>query len=329
MNDVLKHSNEEKENFNKDLTRCTLGCLMKELFSEQVRLVQRGPKGNTQRAYLNLQRIQRTDRVSTSLSTSSLLLPNGWHFIKDGSDQISFIRHEGWELSNQRGIIELRVTQNTPSNITFKVNSHECSVDLKRDLGVEQLFNKMSFDRQILLAIQFIESSNVCLGFPLKESERVMTLVPHRTGVLESMTDGLQGKKVFAQNCLVLTSSPSKTCQNCLRVQSADKKCRKRKANNKTLSPYCNKRFLTKEEVEYQLKGEQMAKRNAEKREVFWREKFENEAVLIDEEDQQDLLQMAGPVKENNLPENLQCLWQQQQKILKTKSKNGYRWHPK
>ena len=134
---------------------------------------------------------------------------------------------------------------------------HECSVDLKKDLGVEQLFNKMLFDRQISLAIQFIENLNVCLGFPLRESERVMTMVPHRTGVLESMTDGLQGKKVFAQNCLVLTSSPSNTCQNCLRVQSADKKCRKREANNETLSPYCNKRFLTKEEGEYQLKREQ------------------------------------------------------------------------
>ena len=116
-------------------------------------------------------------------------------------------------------------------------DSHKCSV--------EQLFNKMSFDRQILLAIQFIESLNVCLGFPLKESERVVTMVPHRTGVLESMTDGLQGKKVCTQNCLVLTSSPSNTCQNCLRVQSADKKCRKRKANSETLSPYCNKQGVT------------------------------------------------------------------------------------
>ena len=116
-------------------------------------------------------------------------------------------------------------------------DSHKCSV--------EQLFNKMSFDRQILLAIQFIESLNVCLGFPLKESETVVTMVPHRTGVLESMTDGLQGKKVCTQNCLVLTSSPSNTCQNCLRVQSADKKCRKRKANSETLSPYCNKQGVT------------------------------------------------------------------------------------
>ena len=48
-----------------------------------------------------------------------------------------------------------------------------------------------------------LSSLNVCLGFSLKESERVRTMVPHRTGVLESMTDGLQGKKVCAQNCLV------------------------------------------------------------------------------------------------------------------------------
>ena len=40
-----------------------------------------------------------------------------------------------------------------------------------------------------------LSSLNVCLGFSLKESERVMTMVPHRTGVLESMTDGLPREK--------------------------------------------------------------------------------------------------------------------------------------
>ena len=112
-------------------------------------------------------------------------------------------------------------------------------------------------------------------------------------------------------------------------MQTADKKCRKRKADNEALSPYCNKRFLTEEEVEYQLKREQMAKRNAEKREVFWREKFENEAVVIDEEDQQNLLQMAGSVKENNLPEICNAYGSSNKTFLKTESQNGYRWHPK
>lgn len=57
VSDILQHSNEKKQNFSKDLTRYTLGCLMKELFPEQVRLVQRGSRGNKQRVYLNLQRI--------------------------------------------------------------------------------------------------------------------------------------------------------------------------------------------------------------------------------------------------------------------------------
>lgn len=57
MSDILQHSNEEKENFSKDLTRYTLYCLMKELFPEQVRLVQIGPRGNKHLVYLNLQRI--------------------------------------------------------------------------------------------------------------------------------------------------------------------------------------------------------------------------------------------------------------------------------
>ena len=85
------------------------------------------------------------------------------------------------------------------------------------------------------------------------------------------MTEWLKRKNVFAQNCLVLTSSPSDTRQNCLQVHTADTNRRKQKANQEPSVPInCNKRFMTKEEVEYQLKREKVAKRNAEKRTVYW-----------------------------------------------------------
>ena len=61
-----------------------------------------------------------------------------------------------------------------------------------------------------------------------------------------------------------------------MRVHTADKNRRKGKANQETISPKCNKRFMTKEEVEYQLKREQLAKRNAEKKSSLLGEKFEN-----------------------------------------------------
>ena len=85
---------------------------------------------------------------------------------------------------------------------------------------------------------------------------------------------------------------------------------------------------MTKEELECLLKSEQLARRNAEKREKYWREKFDREAVQVDEQDQEDLKEMfAQPV--GNVPEDIQCLWEQQHKILNTISANGYRWHPK
>ena len=276
VNEIIQHSGQEKAGFNKDLTRCSLGCLIKDTFAEKVRLVQRGPKGNKQRAYLNLQRIQKPG-IEVCSSTDSLFsivtslkLPSGWHFIKDRSDQVSFIRYEMWEFSKQRGTTELRVNQISPSEITLQVKSHGCSIDLKKDLGLERLFKNVSFEMQISLAIKFIEHSHLCFGFNLNDSERVMAMLPHLTGGFESMSDGLKDcRRVFAQNCLVLTSGSSKICHSCSRLHTVDSNRRKRKANQTTVSPACNKRFMTKEEVEYQLKMEQMARRNEEKREGY------------------------------------------------------------
>lgn len=240
------------------------------------------------------------------------------------------IRYESWEFSQQRGITELRVKQTSPQEITLQAKAHGCSVDLKTGLGLEEILSKLPMERQISLATQFIENSHICLGFQLSDCDSVMTMLPHVTGVFQSIAEGeglIECKKVFAQNCLVLTG-PSKICHNCSHLQTVDANRRKRKANQAIVHPACNKRFMTRHDVECQLKREQMARRNAEKREMYWREKFDNEAIVVEDEDQQDLLKMSGAI-EGNIPEEMQCLWEQQKKIVSTKSKNGYRWHPK
>ncbi|CAH3013837.1 unnamed protein product [Porites evermanni] len=78
VNDILKHSNEEKENFNKDLTRCTLGCLMKELFSEQVRLVQRGPKGSCSCVYNYIVKTLMCWTLFATSSACQVIEQSGW-----------------------------------------------------------------------------------------------------------------------------------------------------------------------------------------------------------------------------------------------------------
>lgn len=57
--------------------------------------------------------------------------------------------------------------------------------------------------------------------------------------------DGLKDcRMVFAQNGLVLTSGSSKICRSCLRLHTVESNHRKRKVNQTTDSPTCNKRFI-------------------------------------------------------------------------------------
>jgi len=68
---------------------------------------------------------------------------------------------------------------------------------------------------------------------------------------------------------------------------------------------------------------------NAEKREKYWRNKFEEECLEMTKEDHADLSTTFQMQSANNIPEHMADLWEQQKSLLGCKSKNAYRWHPK
>ena len=55
------------------------------------------------------------------------------------------------------------------------------------------------------------------------------------------------------------------------------------------ISRNCNKRYLTKEDVVLQLNQERKQRLNAEKREKYWKEKFLEESVQLEDGDHADL----------------------------------------
>ena len=67
---------------------------------------------------------------------------------------------------------------------------------------------------------------------------------------------------------------------------------------------------------------------NAEAREKYWRDKFDQESLEVEEQDHNDLSAMLLGESVDNVPEELRCLWNEQLKMVQRK-KNGYRWHPK
>ena len=264
MQEVIKHSLTEKENFSKELSRTSLGWIVKELFGDHVSMVQRGPRENRQRAYPNLQRRNEVrEHYRTVADFVARNVPNSWHVIDDGTDQLSIIRH--WEFNEQRGTVEFRVMNKKAEELSLQVKAHGCSVNLKKDLGLKRILNSMPMEKQIVLAIKFIESSSLCFGFQVEQGENVMTLLPSYLRSLIKNNEAKECQRIFAENCLVLATS-TEICPNCARVLKVDKNRRKRKAEQTLIHPFCNKRFLSKQEVECQLKAEQIARRNAEKK---------------------------------------------------------------
>lgn len=78
-----------------------------------------------------------------------------------------------------------------------------------------------------------------------------------------------------------------------------------------------------------QLGKERQARQNAEKRERYWREKFDSHCLEMAEEDHDDFSQMFLSTGGQNVPTQMACLWEQQKRLLQSKTKNGYRRHPK
>ena len=78
-----------------------------------------------------------------------------------------------------------------------------------------------------------------------------------------------------------------------------------------------------------QVAQEQARRKHAEERERYWRSKYDSEALVVDEEDNVDLDSMFWATKKENIPKEMECLWEQQKKNIQTAGKNGHRWHPK
>ena len=172
-----------------------------------------GQRENRQRAYPNLQRRNEVrEHYRTVADFVARNVPNSWHVIDDGTDQLSIIRH--WEFNEQRGTVEFRVMNKKAEELSLQVKAHGCSVNLKKDLGLKRILNSMPMEKQILLAIKFIESSSLCFGFQVEQGENVMTLLPSYLRSLIKNNEAKECQRIFAENCLVLATS-TEICPNC------------------------------------------------------------------------------------------------------------------
>ena len=144
-------------------------------------------------------------------------------------------------------------------------------------------------------------------------------MLPHESGIYSDLsanrTPETVERRAFSANCSIL-SRAGQCCSNCRNLHYLEKKIKKRKLEtNGVIGPFTDKRFLSKEEVTKQPQLERQARLNAEKRERYWKEKFEAECIEMQNDDHADLTKMFEEVGDN-VPDSMASLWEQQQNLL-------------
>ena len=84
---------------------------------------------------------------------------------------------------------------------------------------------------------------------------------------------------------------------------------------------------MSKSDIVVQLEKEKQRQINAEAREKYWTDKFDQESLEVEEQDHNELSAMLLGQSVDNVPEKLHCLWNEQLKMVQRKK--CYRWHPK
>ena len=298
----------------------------------------RGPRMQRQNVYLNMIRVHPASTTyedennilcsHLSEDLAEITVPEGWSKIENNPDCISLVRPEKWEFNKTRAVTEVVVTKSPNSGSTFiTIRAHGC----EHDLSDVPSLSTSSIKNRIIVALNFVEKSTFCTGISLPQGEGMQPIppAPHVTcSFKDLLNDGQETTKLFSSNCKIFSFHGAR-CTECSKLLKNYNIKKQRKEKRNDIHPFCNKRYLSKEEVNFQLQLEKRKRILAEMREKYWKEKFENESVQLEEDDHNDVAVMLKGVSKDNVPEEMTCLWEQQKKILKTNKKRGYRWHPK
>lgn len=320
----------------KPLSYQALGSIVNDVWGDVVKDGKRGPRGQQRKGFINV--VRKEKGVSTNdpigvqfvemANNVGLQLPRGWRKVMDSEQKVSFVHHENWTFNTQRMSLELSAELVTNHQVSYVLKSHGITVSvdtLKIGKGVQDL----PIMEQIVTILMFLNTATPCLGFELSKEENLVALKPHQIGVLQSTKESQDGKtRAFSLSCQLITSGGS-VCSSCQYLKKLTKARTKRKQQRGgVIKKNCNKRYLSKGEVEQELREVKKLQRNCKDREKYWRVKCE-EFIEMEEADHTDLCNMFHTVNTKDIPDGMQCLWDNQREVAATKNKKSYRWHPK
>lgn len=167
-----------------------------------------------------------------------------------------------------RAATEIVVEQDLNEGSCFiSAKAHRCQKDLS---NIPQ-FTTLPINDWVSVALDYGES--------------IQALFPHVTGSFKDLGNENMPKTTitFSAKCKIFAVSGA-SCSECNYLLKLHNRKTQRQEKRMGISRNCNKRYLTKEDVVLQLNRERKQRLNAEKREKYWKEKFLEESVQLEDE---------------------------------------------
>ena len=277
--------------------------------------MKRGPRKYRRIAYLNLKR--KMEQTSTAKFPSLAELSKeinvpGWQVENDDKYRVSFFRREKNEFQGQRITLELQVQSSQQQPLATKVilKSHNCITNLSALLKIPQVIPPYAWREKIVYFLEYLNGSNLCSGMPLEEDGETVALIPHITGKWNDLMDpGTKPERgSFAASCQIITHGKKLSCSRCAYLKKVNCDRKTRKESRAEVKPFCNKRYLLREELVELCQNETKRRRNAEMRVEYWQNKFRSEALEMDDQDQSDLVSIFENTNSSDVPSDMACL---------------------
>ena len=139
------------------------------------------------------------------------------------------------------------------------------------------------------------------MGISLPEAESIQALVPHVTGSFKDLGNENIPKTTitFSAKCKIFAVSGA-PCSECNYLLKLHNRKTQRREKRMGISRNCKKSYLRKVDAVLQLNQERKQRLNAEKREKYWKEKFPQESVQLEDGDHADLTILLHKVPRDN-----------------------------
>ena len=223
--------------------------------------------------------------------------------------------------------LALSVMVNMEPQPAIKLQTYGHDIPLQQIKGLELIDCTI---QEIEEAIHLLERASPCIGHEISKDEtsEYFKLPVCGSNVLEVVgMDGEKHLRLISNSCLLLKFY-GKSCPCCSYIKKLfDNRSRKRKSLNPSCTPplKCNIRYLDRLGLE-----EKIASQKKEFRREM-RDTRVNDASSLEfmEEDSQDLANIFESISPNEVPPQMQIMWEMQKKQLFAQSPRGYRWDPR